>query len=377
MASTNKTENFSLNQWVPEDPVLREDFNQDNRLVDKALAGLSRRMEGTQKSVYDLLLQNHYDGKVVNNCIGLSYDGFTDTTRVSDSMGCGVDLDAKQLILGEGWCLGPISNDAGGSISAILDLHQLLPNTGAYLRFLNRSAAYVNSVTLCFYPQWGYQNLENVLQVDVVTWDEESGRPTDQVIASSGPVSFVPGASEAGVYCDFPIGALLPMGLLCLRVKMISTAYNGSANFSVGGCVVSIKPEYALVYDADKNLREPSGGNSYSPYYKFSFSSPESESRHLLSLPAAVQEAGAARIYVRHSAGSVSAAILDEAGTSWPAALEQTISSTELLGETCLESCFFCDLSAAKGSGTFRLQLSFDPGENANMYVYDYGIIWM
>lgn len=40
MASTNKTENFSLNQWVGTDPVLMEDFNADNAKIDAALQSL-------------------------------------------------------------------------------------------------------------------------------------------------------------------------------------------------------------------------------------------------------------------------------------------------------------------------------------------------
>jgi len=40
MASTNKTENYSLNQWVGTDPVLMEDFNADNAKIDAALAAL-------------------------------------------------------------------------------------------------------------------------------------------------------------------------------------------------------------------------------------------------------------------------------------------------------------------------------------------------
>jgi hypothetical protein len=34
MASTNKTEHLGLNQWVGTDPVLMEDFNRDNTILD-------------------------------------------------------------------------------------------------------------------------------------------------------------------------------------------------------------------------------------------------------------------------------------------------------------------------------------------------------
>ena len=38
MASTNKTSYLNLNQWEPNDPVLREDFNADNAAVEAAAA---------------------------------------------------------------------------------------------------------------------------------------------------------------------------------------------------------------------------------------------------------------------------------------------------------------------------------------------------
>lgn len=37
MASTNKTENFQLNQWLGSDVPQRVDFNEDNRIIDEAL----------------------------------------------------------------------------------------------------------------------------------------------------------------------------------------------------------------------------------------------------------------------------------------------------------------------------------------------------
>ncbi|MEG0876964.1 MAG: hypothetical protein RSF77_07510, partial [Oscillospiraceae bacterium] len=51
MASTNKTANLSLNQWVPTDPVLMEDMNEDNRKLDAALGGMSRM------KLFDIVLE--------------------------------------------------------------------------------------------------------------------------------------------------------------------------------------------------------------------------------------------------------------------------------------------------------------------------------
>ena len=44
MASTNKTENLQLNQWVKTDPVLMDDFNADNQKLESAISALRSGM---------------------------------------------------------------------------------------------------------------------------------------------------------------------------------------------------------------------------------------------------------------------------------------------------------------------------------------------
>ena len=38
--ATNHTEKYELNQWLPTDPVIRTDFNEDNAKIEAALAAL-------------------------------------------------------------------------------------------------------------------------------------------------------------------------------------------------------------------------------------------------------------------------------------------------------------------------------------------------
>ena len=35
--ATNHTEKYELNQWLPTDPVIRTDFNEDNAKIEAAL----------------------------------------------------------------------------------------------------------------------------------------------------------------------------------------------------------------------------------------------------------------------------------------------------------------------------------------------------
>ncbi len=45
MASANKTAHINLSQWEPEDHVLREDFNADNKKVDDKAKALDQRID--------------------------------------------------------------------------------------------------------------------------------------------------------------------------------------------------------------------------------------------------------------------------------------------------------------------------------------------
>ena len=63
------TPGYHLNQWGVADSFLREEFNNDNRILDETLglAGLDRCLERQVKplglEVYNLMLQHYYEGK--------------------------------------------------------------------------------------------------------------------------------------------------------------------------------------------------------------------------------------------------------------------------------------------------------------------------
>ena len=49
--ATNHTEKYELNRWLPTDPVIRTDFNEDNAKIEAALAQLE-----TEKASLETLL---------------------------------------------------------------------------------------------------------------------------------------------------------------------------------------------------------------------------------------------------------------------------------------------------------------------------------
>ena len=78
------TPNYRLHQWEPTDPFLREDFNADLSAVDTALGRLTRSAEDSAYNLYNLMLQNDYEGKYTGYKKALIFDGFTDESGIAE-----------------------------------------------------------------------------------------------------------------------------------------------------------------------------------------------------------------------------------------------------------------------------------------------------
>ena len=88
------TSNYGLCQWQPGDKFLREEFNQDNEKIDTALERMEGKaeralsgLEAVDYNIYNLLLQNNYDGKYTGYKKALLFDGFTDENGVAGASG--------------------------------------------------------------------------------------------------------------------------------------------------------------------------------------------------------------------------------------------------------------------------------------------------
>ena len=95
------TAKYGLCQWQPGDKFLREEFNQDNAKLDAALKASEEKaaaaaqsaqqtadralsgLEAADYNIYNLLLQNEYEGKYTGYKKALLYDGFSDESRVA------------------------------------------------------------------------------------------------------------------------------------------------------------------------------------------------------------------------------------------------------------------------------------------------------
>ena len=107
------TANYGLCQWQGSDAFLREEFNGDNAKIDAALGGLRRGVDAAGYNVYNLILQNYYEGKYTGFKRGLMFDGFLDESGIAGKDEALVVRDRALLGIGLMLSAGEIPRIAG------------------------------------------------------------------------------------------------------------------------------------------------------------------------------------------------------------------------------------------------------------------------
>lgn len=101
----NQTSRYKLNQWDPEDRILREDFNADNAKLETALGNFNaslkthaNQLQGVPalgRNLYNLFLRQKNAGQDVSWMEGLFYDDFSDQSKIA-SMGTGMSWSSSE-----------------------------------------------------------------------------------------------------------------------------------------------------------------------------------------------------------------------------------------------------------------------------------------
>lgn len=101
----NQTSRYKLNQWDPEDRILREDFNADNAKLETALGNFNaslkthaNQLQGVPalgRNLYNLFLRQKKAGQDVSWMEGLFYDDFADQSKIA-SMGPGMSWSSSE-----------------------------------------------------------------------------------------------------------------------------------------------------------------------------------------------------------------------------------------------------------------------------------------
>lgn len=66
MPSSNKTATIGLNQWLGSDKPVKDDFNEDNRLMEETVSALTARVEAVEQTENGTALTNHIQNKDVH-----------------------------------------------------------------------------------------------------------------------------------------------------------------------------------------------------------------------------------------------------------------------------------------------------------------------
>ena len=325
------TSNYSLCQWQGEDKFQREEFNQDNEKIDSALGQAEAKadralsgLEAADYNIYNLLLQNEYEGKYTGYKKALLYDGFLDGSMTA-SMSSGVVRSQNKLTLdrtGQGdiplGYSGQSTSYVGGGSTATCTAGGSGRITGFRLKTIHEQGlTATGSATWKLYKN-GEQAAQGTSQLRFGATAEEQVISISSVAVSKGDTFYFYIQTSAGVHELYTTSN----GLLGGTFLITSTG-------TTGGTVTT-----------------PS-----------------------LALP----ERTTLRAWVRYSGGTVGLSVQGAAGLV-PMVQTGTRTTTEPEGASCTEAEFLLEQSVPQDE-YLSFQLIMDVGNASVMYVYDYGIL--
>ena len=324
------TNNYGLHQWAPTDPFQRLDFNQDFSKIDAALGTLAG-LEGADRAnlehlsyhIYNLLLQNDYEGKSTGYKQALLFDGFQDESNIASKSSEIIFSGNAAGLYGIGQNtlnLGAYSSYSSGSPeSAVVSATGAGRVTGFTCKILNLYAV-VHAPDI---HATLVQNGRTVLEQSFNTGDMPAS--ASQVKSFSFEESF-----------PFGPGDQFQLSLQCYQSEAYLTEHGGSLAGALNAQAVT----------------GTSGTITASA----------------AALPAFSRALG----WVRHSGGAVE---LSLTGSSTLAFLlegqRQTVEPFQ--GAACTESAFV--LEQAGAAETRAVQLSLTRGAEDRALIYDYGVV--
>lgn len=315
---TLHTEHYGFHQWEPEDNFLREDFNEDFKKMDTALDRVEQGTITNGYNVYNLMLQQDYEGKYTGYKKALLFDGFVDDSRIESRSPALLvrDNSAKLYRVGEDSWSQAKGSSANSPYNATL-------STGTH------TAAGAGLVTaLTFYiTETGSSGTNCTLQIEhngtVVqeqSFSVSNSTTGAKKITLVEPLSVLPGDQYQFL---IPKDRTLSPSL-CFALSTTSTLAVDVDVTSAGAdsATLTVTPQPELSYQQ-------------------------------------------ARLWLRHAGGSVTPTLNGVPMT--PAETEET---TELLGSPCTQHGW-----TAPGGEGVALALTLECGEDESCILYDYGLL--
>lgn len=322
------TPNYGLHQWEPTDPFLREDFNQDLFTIDTALgvvAAQSVQVPDLSYNVYNLMLQNDYDGKHTSYKKAMLFDGFLDERCVAEKS-AEIFYNGKNAMLlhrtgQKDQDFGYTGNDTEPTLTR---------------RYTAVSGGKWTGMTYRIYNNTNYSDKAQVTYTVKV----------DGKTVASG-VEMSP-TCPVGSYCDkeitFSEGFPVCVGTVCEATIQTTSRFYAPARGTDGsglGCFFYFTPVTAAT-------------------------------GQILTVSYALPACDGMRVWVRYQGGSVAIARAEDGNDR---ALEQVDlrQTVNIQGQNCREAEFRLDQPLDEGWTAFRLTLNTEEADY--MILYDYGAV--
>lgn len=330
MPSTNKTPNYALNQWLGTDTFARTDFNADNLTLDLALKGLSDGLKAINpmaKNLYNLILQNYYDGKYTGYKKALMFDGFMNLNGMA-SLSEGIYRQTGAILTFDN--IGYNNFKTPGPISLTTKDYLTITWTPEYCTLASAISLYVYT-----------SNTAATLTVTIKNHRGEVVGMGTKVGGLTTSLSFQNIVFSSPVY--FTARTSYTITISCTSEIYVRRAYEYNYDFYFElTCVPTVRASGTCVSVA-ADL-----GNDYT------------------------RSIG----WVRYSGGSVGLG-LDVGGSVLDFALIETLPTYTVDGVTpCTESSFEINVPAGLVGDT-AVRLMLDKNGDENMVVYDYGVLFI
>ncbi len=365
------TPHYHLHQWEPEDKFLRTDFNEDFAALDAALDRAEGRTADHAYHLYNLMLQNEYEGKYTGYRSALLFDGFLDREGMAGKTGF---LQTGGRLALDRTGQGDVALGSGGGSNREETTRSLLMAGGGvitgFLCYLYASRAVSTRA-----------ELEYRLTVNDETAAEGStsfpapaeGKTEERTI--SLPNTDV----RAGDRCQFWIKSLT--GWIDVR-KAGNTSFPAPAEGKTEERTISLPNTDVRAGDRCQfwiksltgwiDVRKAGNGNGLGGTLRVRSGAAETGTMTGKALP--LPEGRGAMAWVRHKGGAVALSLKGSAGTFPMTAGTARASQDLMTGTACTEQSFRLDRALSAGNWSVILT-GTRGGSEESMEVFDYGLI--
>lgn len=379
MASSAKTDNLNLNLWASSDYVLREDFNNDNAILDSELGGLrsqsarvTKSLAEQQYNIMSLFLLNYYENRYLGTKKALMVNVFNRTASVDMFQNSGWDYD-ENCVFG--------SNEAGQEDTSFLHSGSGYTVLSSTVNEYSYQKIYVKKIgklkSFSIQTQRTTSTAQTVTATVELLATDASGAPTGEPIAQRSVSETLTNYSSTTKTYTLSNEVEIQPGIYIMRFGWFGTAgystpiLNTCQLASSGG--VYSNPGYCC----DKNGAQLS--TSYQSYgVSLNITAVTSSLTPTVTMKTQNLRTNysTATAFVHCNGMDVDVEISGDGGGTWKQMEHTGTAEVENFdGRICPEMCFALDDVPAAPNNEMTLRLSLHGSASSPCEIYDFGLV--